>query len=599
MSFIETSFGKLPDKQSFIIPQTFRDGTFEENRSYYSNLRFLEILKKQPSLYDEHLFLYKHTGDILYEKLLDAMGTGSYIKKYVMKPEKTGDNIIICDKDKDTKDIYKTDENAVVYTPYVEKQLVEIIKHKLPVIINAYLDSDDIFKVFQASSIESLKNLQGEALDHALKKLSDHVIYMINDTIETYCDGKINQNPSLFLISAIYASSMMLSKQYSYTISKGFANDDMICDLLDRYAKNIKYVLVNDLERLADKHNILTVLLSPTLFKKVDPFAEELSRKVSNDLKLLRIKYMDRSGNTKKFSVIDIDSENNKILDNINQSINDFFISLNNVLTMNELKEFLTETTIFDEFNPERIALIENMDKLMKVIIDDYVQSYKLRDRTLILPLHKTYQKMIKKGTMLYRGYKKIYKNPINDQNSFSFFSFNPVYLFSYIVPESKVKTLENYLEYVGGIAVYKLKKDIEVLDLSNFSTVQYVKKILSDEDAPEHVIDAFERSWIIPFGEDRFLRSSVESSDLTFMSWLCSKGYGGYLGMDVPGMHDEIAICFSKKDNRYDVEDIVDYIGTIDPEKYMNFPIIEEPYISYPLLNLAQSKPKPNKDKI
>jgi hypothetical protein len=582
MSFVETPFGLLPDKQSFIIPVTFRDGEFEENRSYYSNARFLEILKKQPSLYEEHLFLYKNTGDILYQTLTS---TTSYIKEYVT-------NAATCDNH---NDVLYTHGKTYRYTPNIEKQIVNMIRHQVPIMINAYLDSSHIFSTHQ--SVETLKNLRGEALDDALDKLTNRVMHMINDTIETQCDGHIPQNPTPLVLSAMYVAAAM-SKQYTYTISKELANPDMICDLSTRYSTDVSYILAKDLVRLTDKHRILSVLLSPTLFKKVEPAAEELSRQMTDMLHSLKMEYMDRNGNLKKFIAIDIDSpEKRNTLDGINHAINHFFTSLKRVLTIDELKEFLTETTIFDECNPERIVLIENMNKLMRVIIDDYTQVYKKRDRSLMLPHNKTYQKIIKKDTLLYRGYKKIYNHPINVKNSFSFFSFNPIHLFSYIVPESNVDTLEKYLNYVGGIAVYKLKKDIEVMDFSNFSTIHYMKKILADMNAPEDVINAFERSWIIPTNsDDTFLRSSIESNDLTFMSWLCSKGYGGYVGMDVPGMHDEVAICFPAKDaDRYDVENVVDYMGTIEPNEYMNFPITEEPYVSYPLLNLLN--PKPNKE--
>lgn len=181
-----------------------------------------------------------------------------------------------------------------------------------------------------------------------------------------------------------------------------------------------------------------------------------------------------------------------------------------------------------------------------------------------------------------------MYPDPINKANSYSFFSLNPVYLSGYMIPDNNSKdTLSEYMKAIGGIAVYVLKDDIKLMDFSNVSTIQFMKKILKDKNAPSHVIDAFESSWRVDEDKNTLSRISYESEDLTFINWLCSKGYGGYLGMDVEGLHDEIALCFPGSES----ESVIEYKGTIDYE-FINFPLFEKPYVSYPDLNVYYTMP-------
>lgn len=620
MSFVETPFGLLPSKENFIIGSPFNEGQFEKIRSYYSNSRFLEILKKnQPSLYEEYLFFVTMTGENLYKKLLETLSLDipyiSFIKEHILEP-KLGDidchSLGIVNID-DLPSLYKVTKNdkAYPYTDNIIKQLSNIV-NQLPIAIESYgLSSYESFLFSRPKSMEELKNFRGKSLDNSIKKLLEEALYMMKDTITKYCDGKINENPLPFLVSALNVSATM-SKQYSYSVPNSMGDKKMICDLFERYSKNVKYIYVKDIEYLSDKNNILSVLLSPSLFKKIEPFVEELSKQIRTFLETPFakniIEYTNRQGEIKNFKIIDIDSpEKIEFLTIINNYVKEFFISLLKSLTKDEMEEFLLETTIFDEYNEERISLMKNMRKLIDLIIKEYQQEYRMRDRTLILPSlsprNKSYRKVIEKGTILYRGYKKTYKNPINIHNPFSFFSLNPMYLSTYSLPESNtpdtpnINKLGEYLEHIGGIAVYRLKKDIEVMDFSNFSSIMYMKKILEDENAPGYVVRAFESSWKTYQDQQTFIRSSDITQDLIFIRWLCGKGYGGYIGMELEEMHDEVAICFPKmgedeEGDIYDTEDTLDYIGTIDPETYMNFPVIEEPYISYPLLNLVNPIP-------
>jgi hypothetical protein len=596
-NFIHTEFGLLPPKNQFIIPTAFRDNELEQNRSFYSNKNFLEILKSQPSLYEEHKFLYEEAANDLYKKFMRMLDDpeSEFIKIESQKIEE----IDCYDYESDDfKNIYNLSNNTVKYNKRIESQFANFVENNFPIFIMASYDSDSLFSMGYSMN---LKKIKGEYLKTALRRLKNDTFNIINDTIHTKCDGEMSTNEityNNFIKAAIEIASMM-NKEFSFKLISKPENKLILCDLYRRYAKgkNIDYINISEYEKFKDKNNILSLLFSPSLFRKIDPFAEELSskfKKILYDDYEECEEYTNDQNIVNKVMINDIMTEERKeMYKELNETVRRFYINLRDTLTEDELKEFLTESLMFDEKNEARYLLIKNMIKLSKVIIKEYDQLYKERDRQLIIPTDKFYVKMIPKGTLLYRGYKKIY-GPINDKTSFSFFSLNPIYLFSYIQPESNIKKLNEYFSNLGGIATFRLTKDIYIMDFSNLSSIKYMKKILKDENAPSHVIEAFDESWRII--QEAFIRSSYEKTDLEFMSWLCSKGYGGYVGMDIEDMHDEISLCFSTKDeknNRYIVEEDIEYIGTIEPQKYMNFSIEEEPYIYYP--DLIVKYPVPN----
>lgn len=601
-NFVDTEFGLLPPKKQFIVPTAFRDKELEQNRSFYSNKNFLEILKSQPSLYEEHKFLYEEAANDLYKKFMRMLDDpeAQFIKIEHEQVEEIDCNDYESD---DFKNIYNLSGNTVKYNKGIESQFANFVENNIPIFIMASNDSDSLFNMKYSMN---LKKIKGEYLKTALRRLKNDTFNIINDTIRTKCDGKMSTDENTYnnFIKAAVEIASMINKEFLFKLISKPENKLILCDLYKRYAKGktIDYINTSEYEKFNDKNNILSLLFSPLLFRKIEPFAEELSsrfKKILYEDYEECEEYSNDQNIINKVTINDIMSEERKEMYNeLNDTVRRFYINLRDNLNEDELKEFLTESLMFDEKNETRYLLIKNMIKLSKVIIKEYEQLYRERDRQLIISTDKFYVKMIPKGTLLYRGYKKIY-GPINDKTSFSFFSLNPIYLFSYIQPESNIKTLKEYLSNIGGIAVFQLKKDMNVMDFSNLSSIKYMKNLLKDENAPSNVIKAFEESWRINQDKEKetFIRSSYEKTDLEFMSWVCSKGYGGYVGMDLEEMHDEISICFSTKDeknNRYVVEEDVDYIGTIEPEKYMNFSIEEEPYISYP--NLTVKYPVPLK---
>jgi hypothetical protein len=600
--FVETEFGLLPIKKNFIIPTGFQTmnifDLIEANRPFYGNKRFLEILESQPSLYEEHNFLYNETADALYKKFLEMLDDpeSRFIETLYQEVEQLSNDCNETDDDYDR--IYNLSDNPIPYTKNIESQFSSFIEN-LPIAISLYYDRRSVF----GGSME-LKKIQGKYLEKAMSRLKEDTLHIMRDTIDKKCNGKISKNPNTydsFLKSAVEVACM-LSKEFSFNILIKSSNKRMTCDLYKRYAKErrIEYIKTYSYQKFTDKNHILSVFFSPKLFKKIEPFAEELSEQFKSTLYTdydEPKKYSNIFGEVNDVEINDFMTEGQKeMYRELNHIVRRFYINLRDHLSEEELKEFLTESKMFDEKNKSRARLIRNITRLSNVIIKEYEEKYKERDRLLILDVKDAfYKKRIKEGTLLYRGYKKIY-GPINDKNSFSFFSLNPVNLLPYMQPDSSddtdANTLEKYLSYMGGLAVFRLKKDIEVMDFSNLSSIYFMKKILKDENAPQDVIDAFEESWSITTEDEveLFKRQSIIETDLKFMSWLCSKGYGGYIGMDLEEFHDEIAICFSTKDkqnNRYVVEEDLDYIGTIEPGIYMNFCLTEEPYLSHPELNL------------
>jgi hypothetical protein len=596
-NFVDTEFGILPSRNQFIIPTSFRDGEFEQNRSFYSNKKFLEILSSQPSLYEEHKFLYEEAANDLYKNFI-KMADDQESEFIKIENEKI-EEIDCKGYDNDYKSIYNLSDKPFKYNKNVESQFSNFVD-SMSIIINVSYDIDSLFSMERSMN---LKKIKGEYLKTALLRLKEDTFSIINDTINNKCGGYISTNPDIynnFIKAAIEVSSMM-SKEFSFKLLDKTKDRDILCDLYERYVKgkDIKYVKLSEYEKFNDKNNILSLLFSPLLFKKIEPFAEELSlnfkRILYDDYEECE-EYMNDQNNIKKVMINDIMTDQRRdMYKELNETVRKFYINLRDNLSEEELKEFLTESLMFDEKNEKRRVLLSNMNKLSKIIIEDYQKLYRERDRDLVISTDKFYIKTLKKGTLLYRGYKKIY-GPINDKISFSFFSLNPIYLFSYLQPQSNINKLKEYISHLGGIAVFSLNKNINVMDFSNLSSIQYMKKILKDQNAPLNVIKAFEESWRIikdKNQKEEFIRNSYEKSDLEFMSWLCSKGYGGYIGMDIEEMHDEVSICFSIKDkNRYIIEEDLTYIGSIDPEKYMNFSITDEPYISYPYLNVRYPFP-------
>tara|TARA_R110002072_G_scaffold45565_1_gene126609 strand:+ start:17472 stop:19238 length:1767 start_codon:yes stop_codon:yes gene_type:complete len=205
------------------------------------------------------------------------------------------------------------------------------------------------------------------------------------------------------------------------------------------------------------------------------------------------------------------------------------------------------------------------------------------------------YMKIIKKGTLFYRGYKK-YRGYIDKYRSFAWFGLEYVQsrLWNYAIPPQKEDNatynkallseddLENGANYmfdmsddycaaIGGIAVFRLKEDTTMLDFSDIVTVRYITNFMRSKNAPQKVIEAFTNNWRINEDGNSFIRSSLDSTDELVSEWICKNGFGGYLSLGVEGLHDELMIC--------DVHNRTEYVGTYDLGEVASLHICNEPY--------------------
>jgi hypothetical protein len=190
-------------------------------------------------------------------------------------------------------------------------------------------------------------------------------------------------------------------------------------------------------------------------------------------------------------------------------------------------------------------------------------------------------KRAIKDGTLFYRGY-RTYKGATDIGRNHVWLTFDVISSMNYLVPpvkeDSKRITTQtvlfsdshDYCAGAGGVAVFRVKRDLEVLDFANVDTIRHLNKVLKDEKAPEDVIKAFEHGWAV--GESGEIdRYSVDRYDFIVVNWLCQKGYGGYIAVGIKGLHDEILLC--------DPSDTLDYVGDYDPRKDMNFHVCQKPY--------------------
>jgi hypothetical protein len=207
------------------------------------------------------------------------------------------------------------------------------------------------------------------------------------------------------------------------------------------------------------------------------------------------------------------------------------------------------------------------------------------------------YIKIIKKDTLLFRGYKN-YRGYADQYRSFAWvgLEYTKSQLWNYAIPpdrEDNPKYLRllpveensqsfdfdflfDYCQSVGGIAVFRVKKDLEVLDFSNIVTLRYITNYMKELNAPDKVVKAFASNWKQRDSDSNpdipaFQRFSVDVTDEYVADWLCDNGIGGYVSIGVSGLHDEALIC--------DFHDKTEYVGTYELSDVVQFHMCEFPY--------------------
>ena len=201
----------------------------------------------------------------------------------------------------------------------------------------------------------------------------------------------------------------------------------------------------------------------------------------------------------------------------------------------------------------------DSIDRYITSIVNGmnrrYFEYYHSQRIMIIEDIRRPYFKQLKEGTILYRGYQKP-TDPLQRRHlippgrPFVFFTPNPLVALGYAIPTSANKDL-------GEIAVYQTSRPLKLLDFSHDRTLGYVYALLHDMGAPRDVIHSMLYGWFgwEGFGNDFkgpslssreriFQRKSDETADFSVVKWICSKGFNGYVALDVDGLADEIVLC-------------------------------------------------------
>lgn len=201
----------------------------------------------------------------------------------------------------------------------------------------------------------------------------------------------------------------------------------------------------------------------------------------------------------------------------------------------------------------------DSIDYYITHVVNDinrrYFEYYNSQRIMIVEDIRRPYFKQLKKDTILYRGYQKPTdpsqrRHLIPPGRPFVFFTPNPLVALGYAIPTSANKDL-------GEIAVYQTLRPLKLLDFSHDRTLGYVYALLHDMGAPRDVIRHLLYGWFgwEGFGSDFkgpslssrervFQRKSDEAADFSVVKWICSKGFNGYVALDVNGLADEIVLC-------------------------------------------------------
>ena len=300
MDFVDTQFGLLPIQKNFVIPVAFRIELETPIRSFYSNKNFLEILESQPSLHQEHKFLYDTTSKELYSLFLEALRDPNYkfikVSKIVILDEEIPDS-----QDIDILDLYgiRQKEKIAEYTKNVEAQFVKFIDTgAIPLVVKASYDKS-----------YGVENIKGEYFKRGMERIKKEAFHIINDTVINRCGGKISTVQTKYIsmiISALKVASMLIKEFYITPLMP--SDEKMVRDMYNTYVKGkeIQYMKVSEYKKFNDKNNILSALFSPSLFQKMVPFAEKLSQEFRDILEKYNeiTEYIDKNGDNDKDAII-------------------------------------------------------------------------------------------------------------------------------------------------------------------------------------------------------------------------------------------------------------------------------------------------------
>lgn len=187
--------------------------------------------------------------------------------------------------------------------------------------------------------------------------------------------------------------------------------------------------------------------------------------------------------------------------------------------------------------------------------------------------LQQTVSRKIAKNTIFYRGSKS---NTKQIKYKTAWFGMEPFTAMGYIIPATEMdvedSTLQSYCKAVGVISAFKVKKKFFIIDLSNVKNVKFLQNMIKNTTSNE-ILEAYNTSWSLLDNESVVIRKSILKKDLLWTDWLCKQGFVGYVANKGMGLHAEIFLC--------DWKNYVDYLGSYDNERVLQFGFCTEPYRS------------------
>lgn len=155
----------------------------------------------------------------------------------------------------------------------------------------------------------------------------------------------------------------------------------------------------------------------------------------------------------------------------------------------------------------------------------------------------------VPKGTFLYRGFPRdLNGNGLDENASYNWFAFDFITTLGYVgIPnprEYENRFLGKWRALNSGVAVFKTKRDISVLDFTKVESVRYMQEAMKLMGAPEKLLEAFKRGWNIEKDTRKVDRNSYNKEDAKIVAWLCEMKWDGYIGYGLERFHDELLLC-------------------------------------------------------
>jgi len=218
--------------------------------------------------------------------------------------------------------------------------------------------------------------------------------------------------------------------------------------------------------------------------------------------------------------------------------------------------------------------------KLCKKVFSDVRKQYKTKYEFEEITENGLKYKIIPKNFLLYRSYASN-STPFPRNRAQMWVGFSFIDVVGYATPQDitfeekdLTFTSENYCKLLGNVSTYRTKKELKLLDMGSVNTVKSLIEILQ-RDNKKDVLRGLVEGWkiIIKNDEEIVNRKSEYEGDEKFADWLYESGYDGYIGYDLPGLHDEC--CISRDKSLEDIEEPVKGMGLKFPLHLLNaFPI-------------------------